>query len=102
MKFYIYLQDFLKFYFLQIHVVDEKRQYTSWIDNDLTNNVKFINSKTGIIAAKKALNDLHYMLGQQKFPQVCHQLLSFCDLYVCVCVCVRKSMYVTKNLFSDF
>ncbi|KYN10710.1 Glycogen debranching enzyme, partial [Trachymyrmex cornetzi] len=53
-----------------IHVVDEKRQYTSWIDDNLTNNVKFINSKTGIIAAKKALNDLHYTLGQQKFPQV--------------------------------
>lgn len=65
-----YLQDFL-----QIHVVDEKRQYASWIDDDLANDVKFVNSKTGIIAAKKALNDLHYMLGQQKFSQVCYQLL---------------------------
>ncbi|EFN70541.1 Glycogen debranching enzyme [Camponotus floridanus] len=54
-----------------IHVVDEERQYTSWLDNDdLMNNTKFINSKTGIIAAKKALNDLHYMLGQEKFSQV--------------------------------
>ncbi|XP_070513892.1 glycogen debranching enzyme isoform X3 [Cardiocondyla obscurior] len=53
-----------------IHVVDEKRQYTSWIDNDLTDNVQFVNSKTGIIAAKKALNDLHYALGQQEFSQV--------------------------------
>ncbi|XP_028049244.1 LOW QUALITY PROTEIN: glycogen debranching enzyme [Monomorium pharaonis] len=53
-----------------IHVVDEKRQYASWIENDIVDNVKFVNSKTGIIAAKKALNDLHYMLGQQKFSQV--------------------------------
>ncbi|XP_025075084.1 glycogen debranching enzyme isoform X3 [Pogonomyrmex barbatus] len=53
-----------------IHVVDEKRQYTSWTDNDLLDDVKFINSKSGIIAAKKALNDLHYALGQQEFSQV--------------------------------
>lgn len=60
-----------RFYFLQIHVVDEERQYTSWLDNDdLMNDTKFINSKTGIIGAKNALNDLHYMLGQEKFSQV--------------------------------
>ncbi|XP_014469825.1 PREDICTED: glycogen debranching enzyme isoform X4 [Dinoponera quadriceps] len=54
-----------------IHVVDEKRQYTSWTDNDdLANNIKYINSKTGIIAAKNALNDLHYTLGKQNFSQV--------------------------------
>ncbi|XP_011685016.1 PREDICTED: glycogen debranching enzyme isoform X2 [Wasmannia auropunctata] len=53
-----------------IHVVDEKRQYTLWTDDDSTNDVKFINSKTGIIAAKRALNDLHYTLGKQKFSQV--------------------------------
>lgn len=61
-------------------MVDEKRQYTFWTDDDLTNDVKFVNSKSGIIAAKKALNDLHYMLGQQKFSQVCYQLLIFCNL----------------------
>ncbi|XP_025994344.2 glycogen debranching enzyme isoform X2 [Solenopsis invicta] len=53
-----------------IHVVDEERQYTSWTHDDITDNVEFVNSKTGIITAKKALNDLHYMLGQQKFSQV--------------------------------
>jgi len=62
----------MRFYFLQIHVVDEKRQYTFWTDDDSTDNVKFVNSKTGIIAAKKALNDLHYTLGQQEFSQVCY------------------------------
>lgn len=71
---------FTRFY-LQIHVVDEKRQYTSWID-DLADDVKFVNLKTGIIAAKKALNDLHYMLGQQEFSQVCYELLIFHSLHV--------------------
>lgn len=60
--------------------MDEKRQYTSWTDDDLTNDVKFVNSKSGIIVAKKALNDLHYILGQQEFSQVCYQLLIFCSL----------------------
>lgn len=60
-----------RFYLLQIHVVDEERQYTSWLDNDdVMNKTKFVNSKCGIIEAKKALNDLHYMLGQEKFSQV--------------------------------
>nr|XP_012233838.1 PREDICTED: glycogen debranching enzyme isoform X2 [Linepithema humile] len=54
-----------------IHVVDEERQYTLWTnDDDLVDDVKFVNFKTGIIAAKKALNDLHYTLGQQEFSQV--------------------------------
>lgn len=58
-------------------MVDEERQYTSWTNDDMADNVKFVNSKTGIIAGKKALNDLHYTLGQQKFSQVCCQLLIF-------------------------
>lgn len=53
-----------------IHVVDEERQYTSWSNNDNLVNIKFINSKTGIIETKKALNDLHYMLGEEEFSQV--------------------------------
>ncbi|XP_020285124.1 glycogen debranching enzyme isoform X1 [Pseudomyrmex gracilis] len=54
-----------------IHVVDEKRQYTLWTDDDtVVDDVKFVSSKTGIIMAKKVLNDLHYMLGQQEFSQV--------------------------------
>lgn len=59
-------------YVLQIHVVDEKRQYTLWTDDEnVADDVKFVGSKTGIIMAKKVLNDLHYMLGQQGFSQVC-------------------------------
>ncbi|XP_077266299.1 glycogen debranching enzyme-like isoform X3 [Temnothorax americanus] len=54
----------------QIDVVNEKRQYASWTDDDLADDVKFANSKTGIIRAKKALNDLHYMLGRENFSQV--------------------------------
>ncbi|XP_019697923.1 glycogen debranching enzyme [Harpegnathos saltator] len=54
-----------------IHVVDEERQYSSWTNDDnLVDNVKYINLKTGIIAAKKALNELHYTLGKQNFSQV--------------------------------
>lgn len=55
-----------------IHVVDETRQYTSWTDNDelAENNLGLVGSNTGIIAAKKALNDLHCTLGRQNFSQV--------------------------------
>ncbi|XP_012280901.1 glycogen debranching enzyme [Orussus abietinus] len=55
-----------------IHVVDETRQYTSWSDNEeiTSNDVGFVTSKTGIIAAKRALNELHYNLGQLRFSQV--------------------------------
>ncbi|XP_068991673.1 glycogen debranching enzyme isoform X1 [Neodiprion pinetum] len=55
-----------------IHVVDETRQYTSWTDNDelAAKNVHLVGSKSGIIAAKKALNDLHYWLGKKHFSQV--------------------------------
>lgn len=56
---------------LQIHVVDETRQYSCWTDDEsLIDGIKFVGLKTGIIAAKRALNDLHYTLGQQKFSQV--------------------------------
>lgn len=54
-----------------IHVVDETRQYSCWTDDEsLIDGIKFVGLKTGIIAAKRALNDLHYTLGQQKFSQV--------------------------------
>ncbi|CAK9831681.1 Glycogen debranching enzyme [Anthophora retusa] len=54
-----------------IHVVDEARQYSAWTDDEcLVDAVKLVGFKTGIIAGKKALNDLHYTLGQQKFSQV--------------------------------
>ncbi|XP_044002903.1 glycogen debranching enzyme isoform X2 [Aphidius gifuensis] len=55
-----------------IHVVDEKRQYTAWTenDNDILNNQKYVNNKTGIISAKRILNNLHYTLGKEKYSQV--------------------------------
>ncbi|XP_078050064.1 glycogen debranching enzyme [Augochlora pura] len=54
-----------------IHVVDETRQYASWTDDeDLVDGIGLVGSKSGIIVGKKALNELHYTLGQQKFSQV--------------------------------
>lgn len=53
-------------------MVDEGRQYSAWTDDEcLVDGIGLVSSKTGIIAAKKVLNDLHYTLGQQKFTQVC-------------------------------
>ncbi|XP_025406439.1 glycogen debranching enzyme isoform X4 [Sipha flava] len=46
-----------------IHVVDEERQYMNWSDEE-------INIETGIVAGKKALNELHYDLGKRGFDQV--------------------------------
>ncbi|XP_011494521.1 PREDICTED: glycogen debranching enzyme [Ceratosolen solmsi marchali] len=55
-----------------IHVVDEERQYTSWIDNEdlVKENEKYVSFKSALIPAKKALNDLHFWLGQNTFSQV--------------------------------
>nr|XP_022905345.1 glycogen debranching enzyme isoform X1 [Onthophagus taurus] len=56
-----------------IHVVDEKRQYTEWTDepkNIIYDNPKFVSRNSGIIAAKKALNDLHFQLGLNGYDQV--------------------------------
>ncbi|XP_032451729.1 glycogen debranching enzyme isoform X2 [Nasonia vitripennis] len=55
-----------------IHVVDEDRQYTSWTDKEglAKENAKYVSKKSGIISAKKALNDLHFWLGQNSFSQV--------------------------------
>ncbi|XP_047352700.1 glycogen debranching enzyme [Vespa velutina] len=54
-----------------IHVVDETRQYASWTDDDnLADGIKFVNHQNGIIIAKRALNELHYTLGKEKFSQV--------------------------------
>ncbi|CAG9760960.1 unnamed protein product [Ceutorhynchus assimilis] len=55
-----------------IHVVDETRQYTEWTENEssLSGNAQYINNKTGIIAAKRALNDLHFKLGKEGYNQV--------------------------------
>ncbi|XP_063921993.1 glycogen debranching enzyme [Zophobas morio] len=55
-----------------IHVVDETRQYTEWSDDEnlSTGNARYVTKKSGIIAAKKALNDLHFLLGDEGFNQV--------------------------------
>lgn len=45
-----------------IHVVNEERQYQAW--------GKQVDEKTGIIAGKKVLNDLHGLLGLEGFNQV--------------------------------
>ncbi|GIY67804.1 glycogen debranching enzyme [Caerostris darwini] len=52
-----------------IHVVSEKRLYTSWTDaKELKRG--FINAESGIIAGKRALNQLHSELGASGFTQV--------------------------------
>ncbi|XP_049823584.1 glycogen debranching enzyme isoform X4 [Aethina tumida] len=55
-----------------IHVVDETREYTEWTDDEklALGNAKFVTKKTGIIAAKRVMNDLHYKLGKEGFNQV--------------------------------
>nr|XP_015838644.1 PREDICTED: glycogen debranching enzyme [Tribolium castaneum] len=55
-----------------VHVVDETRQYTEWTQNEslATGNARYITKKSGIIAAKQALNELHFHLGAQGFDQV--------------------------------
>ncbi|KAL9916549.1 glycogen debranching enzyme isoform 1-T3 [Glossina fuscipes fuscipes] len=45
-----------------IHIVDEKRTYQSWD--------KEVDLSTGIIAAKRALNNLHHHLAEKGFTQV--------------------------------
>ena len=54
-----------------IHVVDEDRQYTSWTDKEEDlKNPSLVGVTSGIINAKRALNDLHCNLGLQNFSQV--------------------------------
>lgn len=54
-----------------IHVVDETRQYSEWGEYGGSDSPVVVNLQSGIIAAKKALNQLHYELGSQGFDQVC-------------------------------
>jgi hypothetical protein len=50
----------------QIHVVDEIREYAEWSDDSSVG----VNVHSGIIAAKRALNRLHFELGLAGFNQV--------------------------------
>ncbi|GFU16736.1 glycogen debranching enzyme [Nephila pilipes] len=52
-----------------IHVVSEKRAYTSWTDDNVPKR-GYINAESGIIAGKRALNKLHFDLGTAGFTQV--------------------------------
>lgn len=52
-----------------IDVVEEFRQYPKWSCNP-TRNPSAVNLHTGIIAAKRALNTLHFELGLQGYVQV--------------------------------
>lgn len=60
-----------------IHVVDEKREYTEWTDDQklAVDNVKYISKSSGLIGAKKVLNNLHFTLGNEGYDQVCERLL---------------------------
>ncbi|VEN50334.1 unnamed protein product, partial [Callosobruchus maculatus] len=55
-----------------IHVVDETREYTEWSEDDnlVANSARYVNSTSGIISVKRALNDLHFTLGNLGFDQV--------------------------------
>ncbi|XP_019762193.2 glycogen debranching enzyme isoform X4 [Dendroctonus ponderosae] len=54
-----------------IHVVDETRQYAEWSHHEkLPSKTRYVNKWSGIIAAKRALHELHFKLGMEGFDQV--------------------------------
>ncbi|XP_035698387.1 glycogen debranching enzyme-like isoform X2 [Branchiostoma floridae] len=53
-----------------IHVVEEARCYPVWDDDSKKDDVQSVNNRSGIIAAKRALNLLHQQLGMAGFNQV--------------------------------
>lgn len=55
-----------------IHVVDESRQYTEWTEDEnlAMGNLRYVTKKSGIILAKKAINDIHFTLGKEGYNQV--------------------------------
>ncbi|CAG9856411.1 unnamed protein product [Phyllotreta striolata] len=54
-----------------IHVVDEDREYPEWTEDvKLIGSCRYVCKQTGIIAAKRVLNDLHFLLGKDGFTQV--------------------------------
>ena len=55
--------------FSQIHVVTEKRLYTSWADWDNPERA-FINQTFGITRGKTLLNALHFYMGRNGYTQV--------------------------------
>uniref|UniRef100_A0A1B6F753 Glycogen debranching enzyme n=1 Tax=Cuerna arida TaxID=1464854 RepID=A0A1B6F753_9HEMI len=67
-----------------IHVVDESREYMPWADDA-------VNINTGIIAGKRALNNLHYQLGKNGFDQV------FVDQVTEDVVCVTRHSATSRE-----
>ena len=59
----------LSFYFVQISVVSEERFYTKWNPAASPSNAGEVNSQSGIIAARCAINKLHQELGAKGFIQ---------------------------------
>nr|XP_018912835.1 PREDICTED: glycogen debranching enzyme [Bemisia tabaci] len=66
-----------------IHVVDESRLYLEWGNE--------VNLSTGIIGGKRALNNLHYMLGKEGYSQV------FVDQVDTDIVCVTRHNDITHE-----
>ncbi|KAG8263282.1 4-alpha-glucanotransferase activity protein [Homalodisca vitripennis] len=67
-----------------IHVVDESREYLPWADDA-------VNINTGIVAGKRALNNLHYQLGKNGFDQV------FVDQVTEDVVCVTRHSATSRE-----
>lgn len=55
-----------------IHVVDETREYAEWTNDEnlAAGNLRYVTAETGIIRARKSINELHFLLGKEGFSQV--------------------------------
>jgi hypothetical protein len=72
----------------QIHVVDETREYAEWSDDCSVG----VNGNSGIIAAKRALNKLHFELGLEGFSQV--------SLSYSCCICMYEKVKTHAHVFA--
>lgn len=63
-----------------IHVVEEFRQYTAWSAKP-TDKASAVHLHSGIIAAKRALNMLHFELGSQVMRQIIFSFSSFLSTF---------------------
>ena len=64
------LFDWFTVLLVQINVVTEPRLYPKWTSEQGAKSPGVCNMKTGITAAKKAINNLHDELGRTGFEQV--------------------------------
>nr|XP_023029124.1 glycogen debranching enzyme [Leptinotarsa decemlineata] len=53
-----------------VHVVDETREYTEWREEGVEVGPGIVTERSGLIGAKRAINDLHFTLGKEGFNQV--------------------------------